>query len=100
MLATGGCTAMVALLLADRRVNVNTRNSHGYSPLMWAAYEGHVDVIHLLLRAPELDCNAKNEVTSPLSYCCCSHPVLTERADSADAGLLSQTPSCCAGPPH
>ena len=39
-----GFTSCVRLLLKDSRVKVNEPD-YGYTPLMWAAYKGHLDVI-------------------------------------------------------
>ena len=42
-----GRTSCVRLLLQDQRVMVNEPSNYGATPLWWAAYKGHQDVIKL-----------------------------------------------------
>ena len=47
--------------------DVNERSDGGYTALAYAALNGHVDVVRLLLETPGVDCNAPNdEGESPL----------------------------------
>jgi len=47
--ACNGYTSCVREMLKDSRVKVNEPNQHGYTPLYWAAWYGHLDVIKWLI---------------------------------------------------
>ncbi len=49
---------MVRLLLAHKNVDVNkTRKADGASALLNASYNGHVEVVRLLLANPDVEAN-------------------------------------------
>jgi ankyrin repeat protein len=57
--AIGGDLAGVQAEL-DKGADVNAKNESGVTPLLWAAWKGHKDVVELLI-AEGADVNAKNE---------------------------------------
>ena len=59
---------MVALLLARKDVNPNSRDKHGWTPLRHAAHGYHREVIVILLEHEDVDVNlADNSGKTPLS---------------------------------
>lgn len=54
----------VTLLLHKRRTNVNTLDKRGYSPIHWAALEGNIEIMALLLENGA-DLNLRTEENSP-----------------------------------
>ena len=52
---------MVKLLLKHSKINVNTEDIFdGDTALIWASFNGHENVVDLLLQNPEIDLNSKN----------------------------------------
>jgi len=51
---------MVELLLAKNGVDPNSKNSHGQTPLSWAAEKGHGGLVELLLAKDGVDLNYGN----------------------------------------
>ena len=52
---------MVNLLLEVGRVEVDSKDSYGRTPLSWAAENGHNAVVRLLLETRKADVDSKNE---------------------------------------
>ena len=52
----------IANFLLDNEVNVNTRDSDKWSPLISAAKHGDADLVHNLLRAGALQNEDENEI--------------------------------------
>ncbi len=50
----------VAQALLDAKADIEARDSHGHTPLMWALESSHYDVVQLLI-ARGADVNAKDE---------------------------------------
>ncbi|PWW74560.1 hypothetical protein C7212DRAFT_298546, partial [Tuber magnatum] len=55
-----GCTAVVELLLADPRVQVNLRDGNGDTALHLAANQGHEESVALLLAHRDINANVPN----------------------------------------
>jgi len=45
----------------QRGVDVNTKDEHGWTGLMWAVRESHNSVVNLLLKTPNVDVNLKSD---------------------------------------
>lgn len=58
-----GCVECVAALLAAPGVDVDARTLNGDTALIWAAYNGHVDVVRALVSA-NVDVNSRNTGTT------------------------------------
>ena len=65
-----GYTQAVKVLLASERVDINRKDqTNGRSYLMWAASEGFVDIVRILLSTPGIDKKARSDLgRSALSY--------------------------------
>lgn len=60
--ARGGQVEIASLLLQDARgLNVNSRSRVGRSPLSYAAEEGHLAMLELLLRQPGVNVNLRDD---------------------------------------
>lgn len=47
--------------LLNRGANINIKNNHGYTPLMWAAFNNKIDIVELLLdHSTDININAKD----------------------------------------
>ena len=67
--ASGKCSGVIRLLLAQRDVEVNARSNNGQTPLMIAAKEGQKDPVCILLGHPEVDVRAEdNERQTALEW--------------------------------
>ncbi|KAI9772157.1 MAG: hypothetical protein M1839_002528, partial [Geoglossum umbratile] len=68
--ARNGHEAVVELLLAMRKVDVDSKNKYGQTPLSWAAESGHEAVAELLLATGKVDVDSKdsNGGRTPLSW--------------------------------
>ncbi|KAL8365088.1 hypothetical protein RB595_004080 [Gaeumannomyces hyphopodioides] len=65
--AENGHEAVVKLLLATGRVDVDAKDNNGWTPLSWAAEKGHEAVVELLLATGKIDVDAKdNNGRTPL----------------------------------
>lgn len=65
-----GNADVVATLLAHG-ANANIADDLGSTPLLWAVYKGHVDVVDILLSWPAIDVNCvDNEADTPLIVAC------------------------------
>lgn len=65
-----GNADVVATLLAHG-ANANVADDLGSTPLLWAVYKGHVDVVDTLLSWPAIDVNCvDNEADTPLIVAC------------------------------
>ena len=58
----------IANFLLDNEVNVNTRDSDKWSPLISAAKHGDADLVHNLLRAGALQNEDENEIVDMVPY--------------------------------
>ena len=56
----GGYINVVKLLLKHKDIDVNAKNSDGYTVFMWASRDGHIGVVKLLLEHKDTDVNDKN----------------------------------------
>jgi len=45
----GGCKEVVALLLQDERVDINLPSEDGWTPILHACWNGHVDIVKLMI---------------------------------------------------
>ena len=64
-----GIVEVVATLLEMERYDINRADYWGYTPLAWAAENGHEGVVKILLRQAEADPNkADNNGDTPLSH--------------------------------
>jgi hypothetical protein len=60
--------ALIKILLATRKVDINSRDMDGWTPLLWAASEGHEAVVKQLLVYNDFDINSRNkDGRTPLS---------------------------------
>jgi ankyrin repeat protein len=55
----GWLTAVDLLIKAG--AEVNSRDSHGASALMWASHRGHGEIVRRLLEVPDLDLQIANQ---------------------------------------
>ena len=60
-----GMVALVKVLL-EAGGNVNQHNHKNTTPLNWASYIGHTEIVRLLLQQPNIDLNKKDDFYSPL----------------------------------
>ena len=51
---------MVKLILTNERVDVNSRDNHGLTPLISASQQGKLKTVELLLSDERVDVNAKD----------------------------------------
>lgn len=51
---------MVKLLIATGQVEVDSKDSYGCTPLLWAASDGHEVVVRLLLEIGRVDVSLKD----------------------------------------
>jgi ankyrin repeat protein len=51
----------VAELLLNNKAEINAKNTFGYTPLSWAAQNGHTDMVELLLKN-KAEINAKDNL--------------------------------------
>ena len=58
----------IANFLLDNEVDINTRDSDKWSPLISAAKHGNVDLVHNLLRAGALQNEDENEIVDMVPY--------------------------------
>ena len=58
----------IANFFLDNEVNVNTRDSDKWSPLISAAKHGDADLVHNLLRAGALQNEDENEIVDMVPY--------------------------------
>jgi hypothetical protein len=65
--AENGFTTSVKRLLSIRNINVNVKDVSGSTPLHWAAYNGHIEIVRLLLQNGA-DVNAKSNYGSTLHW--------------------------------
>jgi ankyrin repeat protein len=57
------------LLLETGKVDVDSKDENGETPLSWAAYNGHEAVVKLLLETGKVDVDLKDRVgKTPLSW--------------------------------
>ena len=99
-----GLEAVVELLLATERVDPDSKDNGGQTPLSWAARNGHEAVVKLLLATERVDPDSKgNDGWTPLSYAAANgHEAVvklllaTERVDPDSKGSGSRTPLLCA----
>ncbi|KAJ5948554.1 hypothetical protein N7454_001861 [Penicillium verhagenii] len=63
-----GLENAVCKMLTDCDIDVNGLTANGRTPLFWAVYEGHTEIVRLLLSAPDIDVNMGDTMTgvSPL----------------------------------
>jgi len=61
---------VVKLLLKTGKVDVDSKNNNGRTPLSWAAENGHEAVVKLLLETGKVDVDSKNDYygRTPLSW--------------------------------
>eukprot|EP00039_Didymoeca_costata_P005256 m.79992 g.79992 ORF g.79992 m.79992 type:complete len:1068 (+) comp12735_c0_seq1:196-3399(+) len=59
--AKNGHENVVALLLADKKINLNATDKHGNSALMWASEKGYKGVVSQLVTAEGLNLNAVDQ---------------------------------------
>ena len=72
LVAGVGCRDAVQLLLEVGRVDLNVAGDWmGWTPLVWAAKHGRVDVVKFLLNYPKTDPNVANLEAEPPSCCSC-----------------------------
>ena len=45
----GGCKEVVELLLQDERVDINLPSEDGWTPILHACWNGHVDIVKLMI---------------------------------------------------
>lgn len=62
MAAANGHEAVVKLLLDTQKVDVDLKDSNGWTPLSMAAENGHEAVVKLLLDTQMVDVDLKNKV--------------------------------------
>ena len=71
MICQDGLTEMVALLLADPRIDINRPINRGATPLFIASQNGYKDVVSLLLADPRIDVNrAESSGVTPFFMAC------------------------------
>src|SRR5256885_988709 len=64
-----GRDAVVPLSLHTGKVDINSKDEDGQTPLLWAAWGGHEAVVKLLLETGEVDANSKDKNgRTPLSW--------------------------------
>ena len=64
---------MVALLLADLRVEVSQPDTDGFTPFYVACYDGHKEVVLLLLASSRVDVNKSNNNGSTPFFVACQN---------------------------
>ena len=95
-----GDLALVKVLLATRKIDINSRTKDCRTPLSHAAASGHEAVVKLLLATDRVDPNSKNsDGRTPLSYAAASGYeavvkllLATDRVDPDSKDSNSQTP--------
>jgi len=56
-----GNTKAVEKLLATKGINVNAKNSDGYTALILASSNGHTEIVRMLLKHPKIEVNATDD---------------------------------------
>src|SRR5271170_7789501 len=92
-----GDLALVKVLLATRKVDIDPRTKHSRTPLSYAAASGHEAVVKLLLATDRVDPDSKDsDGRTPLSYAAASRHeavvkllLATDRVDSDSKGRSS-----------
>lgn len=73
------------LLLKQDKIDVNVKNSRGYTALQSAAMKGHLECLNLLLQQDKIDINAK----SSCGYTALAYAIICEEQECVDL-LLRQ----------
>jgi ankyrin repeat protein len=58
----------VKLLLKTGKVEVDSKDKNGLTPLSWATGRGHEAVVKLLLETGKVEVNSKDDLGQPLSW--------------------------------
>ncbi|KAL8365148.1 hypothetical protein RB595_004117 [Gaeumannomyces hyphopodioides] len=96
--AGNGHEAVVKLLLATGKVDVESKDEQGRTPLSWAAANGHETVVKLLLATGKVDVESKDKQgRTPLSWAAASGQV---DAKSRYKDYRRMRPSRAAGNGH
>lgn len=88
---------LVQLGLPDKSLVANSVNKEGWTPLHFAAYSGHADILETLIRKLDANVNAQNKLgQTPLHLACKkSHKKVIERLLLAKAN--TEIKDCLAG---
>ena len=82
----GNLTGVEFILRHSNGTDINTEDSAGYTPLIWASMKGHLNIVQLLLEEEDIDINkAANDGTPgpchrTLRSQTCSLPAASRRA--------------------